>query len=47
MAISEFFEKLCLIQFKTIELIQLTDIKSRRAGVDISTKIGKLLQKEV
>ena len=32
---------------KELELIQLTDIKQRKAGVDIFSKIENLLQKEV
>ena len=50
-AISEFFENLfhLIINQKAKEqkVIQLTDIKQRKTGVDIFTKIENLLQKEV
>ena len=50
-AISEFFEKpfhLIINQkAKEQKVIQLTDIKQRKTGVDIFTKIENLLQKEV
>ena len=50
-AISKFFGNLCYLiivqEAKEWELIQLTDIKQRKTGVAILTKIEKLLQKEL
>ena len=50
-AISEFFEKLFHLitnqKAKEQKVIQLTDIKQRKTGVDIFTKVENLLQKEI